>query len=250
MFQPISSYRNNCTLVMLKLVTGRSDADITEAAARNGWKPHRGMHDIQWKRAARELGVVYRAAGREFSLRVAEYYGTDCFGAELFSSAYTLFINGHKKDDRDCNGRKKIREMTLNEFLRVAEPGKTYVVGVDRHVFVVCDGIVIDKNYYQFGGKRKVKKIIEVTNPACQSPRLGMYVRAVRKKFRKSGKALLAFSSIRNYVSGQYYVQQNADPIIKYADLIRHGKTVGYGRFQLRSRERSLGEIRHLGRRI
>ena len=141
----ISALNNSCTLVAVKEVTRKPDAEIIQAFLAHGYKPHKGMVHHKWTAAARDLGMELE---------------------EVSTKAET----GDAYDD----GSYWTKRMTLGEFVKKNSTG-TYFVSVLGHALVVREGKVVDKGRNNLGLRRKVKfaKLVKNAPPVEVAPSTG-----------------------------------------------------------------------------
>src|SRR5262245_48845540 len=110
--------RNNCVLVMLKELTGKSDEEIFAAVRRHNYRDNHGMYQHDYLKAATELGMKF---------------GEIRWGHDLHRFVPTsISLN---VDERFALRGK----ITISKFLKYIKTG-TYMVRSPGHVFVVRDG--------------------------------------------------------------------------------------------------------------
>lgn len=130
----ISSYGNNCALIALKFVSGRSDEEVIRVCLNRGFKNH-GMYNHEILRAAMDLGVQYKDMNpKNFEIPNPKNYWN-----------------------------KKSTFITLSEFIR-RYPVGTFMVFVNGHVFVVQNSKIYDPNMRGPGTKRRVTKVLIIEN--------------------------------------------------------------------------------------
>lgn len=123
----ISDFRNNCTLVAARELTGRPDAEIMHAFLEYAnWTP-----------------------------------GNGCYQHNVLS---TLRLLGAQTKDITLNWRK-FQEPTLGQFCADYPQGSFYV-SVRGHALVVRDGHIIDPNYSgRLAKRRRVLCAVQILNP-------------------------------------------------------------------------------------
>lgn len=130
----IRSKRNNCVLVALKDVSGKTDAEIFAAVRKHGYRDDRGMYTENYHRAAADLGLFL---GSE-----RHYWDLACVA-----------------------GSTGPRHITVRQCVKMFPKG-AYFLKTRGHVFVLRDGIVSDPNWAHRGGMaRKVFSVTEILNP-------------------------------------------------------------------------------------
>ena len=169
----IEHYRNNCTLVALKEISGKSDAEILAAVRRNNYKNNQGMYQDDYLRAGRELGMI--------------------FGENKYCT--TLFVD---QFEGNVSIKYNIPRITLSAILKKLGKG-TFLVRTPRHVLVVRDGKMVDKNFYRPKLGRSAIDYTEVKN-AYQAPKLGV-LKVARENSRKRGtRPWIIAEKVFNYI--------------------------------------------------
>lgn len=139
----IFHYRNNCTLVALKEITGATDDAIMEAVRRNNYKNNDGMYQNDYHKAANQLGIKLGEVRHAYNYMIDERRAAASSG-----SSYSVgSLN-----------------MTIKTFLQKMKKG-CYLVRTQRHVFVVRDGVLIDTNWNKSSLGRHIVDFTEVINP-------------------------------------------------------------------------------------
>lgn len=185
----IEQFRNNCVLVALKEVSGKSDAEILAAVRRHNYKNNKGMYQDDYMKAGRELGM------------------------EFGESKYCTFLYADEFSTMRSNGNFNIPRVTLSAVAKKLNKG-TFLVRTNRHVLVIRDGRVIDKNWTRTPSLgRAAIDYTEVKN-AYQAEKTGV-LKVARRNSRKFGT--------RAYTIGQQafdYIRNN--PKATAADVLKN----------------------------
>lgn len=178
----ISGYRNNCVLVALKEVSGKSDDEIMSAVRRCNYKNDKGMYYEDYMRAARLLGVEIGEQRWHYDLQR---------------------ISGDQF-------KRLTLAATIKQFLQRG----TWLVRTDRHVFVVRDGKLIDRNWHRSASLgRRLVDITEVKNAFVA--KLDGFVRVVRRTPRRPGtKAFRKFQDLRHFLD--MYPKTTKDQLLNH----------------------------------
>lgn len=174
MYDKISDFNNNCTLVAVKEVTQMDDAVILEAFKRHGYVENKGMKHDAWTTAASELGMQLEVIRTELNWYADGRYGY----------------------------------MTLGQFIK-ANPVGVFFISVSRHAFVVRDGKVVDHNQrYRLGLRREVRRAKRVLNaPAIAAKETGGYVKVnIQPRFAKR----VGTASWQRYLNMTLFLAHNA----------------------------------------
>ena len=149
----IGQYANNCVLVAIKEISGRSDEDILTAVRRYGYKENHGMHCENYDRAIKDLGI-------ECGKRIGMY--------EMMMTS----------------GEERFTPITVSKILKRLQRG-CWLVRTRGHLFVVRAGRLVDPNFRRRAALgRHVVDIVEVFNPYSPKVKgLVTYHRSNPKKF-------------------------------------------------------------------
>jgi hypothetical protein len=163
MTETIGQYRNNCTLVAIKEVSNKPDAEILAAFRRHNYKNNKGMWQDDYLKAGRELGLQFGETKSVWTLRVAERNELKEVGKDTFKFRYS---------------------MTIGQVLKYLAKG-TFLLRIRSHLLVVRDGKVVDLNFYKPKLKRQAVDFTEVLN-AYQPEKKG-FLKLARGNVRRAG---------------------------------------------------------------
>lgn len=162
----IDALKNNCVPVALREVTGLDDNVIISALINEGWTPGEGCHTHRYLKALKKLDVVARPLtelkSKERSAKVKALRTEG--GGRILRSNNPIWKNHHYE------------KLTLGEFCK-QHPVGVFIVGVERHLLTVRDGVIYDPNVRR-GARRRVRDAHEIMNPAHKKP--GAYVKFMR----------------------------------------------------------------------
>ena len=154
--ETIRMFRNNCTLVAIKEVTGADDAAVLAAVRKHNYKDNHGMYADDYMAAARDLGIKFGEMKPTF---------------QLLPTAGTISGWSAKRP-------------TLKAVIAKLTKG-TFFVRTRRHVLVVRDGAVIDHNWSKPSLGRETFDYVEVLN-AHKPVKTGV-LKVARRNSRKYG---------------------------------------------------------------
>lgn len=140
MKKKIEQFANNCTLVAVREVTGRSDEEIIRAFEEKGWKRGHGFATVRY------VAIVKNVFGHS-----VKEVDTTIPGRKMLDSWVTYTDSWGDRRERFTRSYK----MTLAMFSKNYPTG-TYLITVPGHALVVRDGRVIDPNYSKVGMSRRV----------------------------------------------------------------------------------------------
>lgn len=168
----IYNYRNNCTLVALKEITGATDDAIMETVRRNNYRNNDGMYQNDYHNAARQLGIKLGEVKHAYS-----------------------YMSDQRKAAGQIYGFGTLN-MTVKTFLQKMKTG-CFLVRTQRHVFVVRDGVLVDTNWNKSSLGRHVVDFTEVLNP-FQKAKIGKlklvrYRNQRKKRAGEIGQAMINF---------------------------------------------------------
>lgn len=172
----ISDFKNNCTLVAAKEVSGKDDAAILEAFCKRGYKANEGVHAYTFLPALQDLGLTIK----EVSVRGSK----DTFVERICSST------GYERSYYN-----PARFISLGAFCK-KNPVGVFFVYTRNHAFVVREGKVIDPNVTR-GPKKKLTRRLygaqRIMNPASST--YAEEVKAdVTYKLKKGDDPVVAFT--------------------------------------------------------
>lgn len=190
MEEQISRFRNNCTLVAIKEVTRKPDAEIIQAARKNGYVNDKGMRNSQWINAARQLGL---------ELKEVAIKPDGAHGRLVQYERYNSYYDQHMTCQRWLSPN-----FTLGEFIKEYPKG-TFLISVMGHALVVRDGKVVDHNRWgNFGFRRRMVSAHLVLNPPELKIEFTPYLMIPRKAVKRRGTAAyMRFIEAIEYLNSQ-----------------------------------------------
>jgi hypothetical protein len=135
--ETIMQFRNNCTLVAIKEITGADDAAVLAAVRKHNYKNNQGMYASDYMAAANDLGIKF---------------------GEMKSTLNFARANGPSA------GYAMPKHPTLGVVASHLKKG-TFLVRTKRHVLVVRDGKIVDTNWNKPSLRRDTFDYVEVLNP-------------------------------------------------------------------------------------
>jgi hypothetical protein len=149
--ETIMQFRNNCTLVAIREITGRSDDAVLAAVRKHGYKDNQGMYANDYMNAAKDLGIKF-----------GEMKSTLNFAKANSSTASYMTV----------------KRPTLGVVASQLKKG-TYLVRTHRHVLVVRDGKVVDTNWNKPSLRRETFDYVEVLN--AHAPEKKGFLKSARR---------------------------------------------------------------------
>lgn len=214
----IDQYANNCTLVAVREISGRSDEEIIDGFLKKGWRPGRGAYTYQYYGVLSDLGIEMERVNTVIEGR----------------SAYVM-TKATEWEDGEYRANSSYY-MTARQFAE-AYPEGVYLVASSGHAFVVRDGVIVDPNLSNKRTRQRIVSAMRIVNPA---PSRYTFVKSkeitkdTRVRFEGVTRRRQTSKSFAKEVKAWYVARKTIDGIVTVGELTKGtGYTMDYAKWDI-----------------